>query len=60
MNLLREKTWWALYTRLRSEKKAAQTLSILGTDSCCPTQGVRTRRYDGYKNNIITLYGEKR
>lgn len=49
MNLIRERTWYALYTRPRSEKKAAETLAGRGIEVYCPVQRIRKRWHDRYK-----------
>lgn len=49
MNLIREREWYALYTRSRSEKKAARNLSDKGIEVYCPIQRVRRRWHDRFK-----------
>ncbi|TDX01784.1 UpxY family transcription antiterminator [Dinghuibacter silviterrae] len=51
MNLIQGSggAWYALYTRPRSEKKAAATLSARGITVYCPIQKVRKRWHDRYK-----------
>lgn len=49
MNLIRESSWYALYTRPRSEKKAAETLSTKGITVYCPIQKTRKQWHDRVK-----------
>ncbi|HTJ11380.1 MAG TPA: UpxY family transcription antiterminator [Dinghuibacter sp.] len=51
MNLIQERQphWYALYTRPRAEKKAAQTLAARGVEVYCPIQRVRRRWHDRFK-----------
>lgn len=41
--------WYAVYTRPRSEKKAADTLKGAGIQTYCPVQKVRRRWHDRFK-----------
>lgn len=43
------KQWHALYTRPKSEKKVAQTLTRSGIITYCPLQKTRKRWHDRYK-----------
>ena len=49
MNVNRENSWYAVYTRPRSEKKAADTLSARGIETYCPVQKVRRQWHDRVK-----------
>lgn len=49
MNLVHEAVWYALYTRSRAEKKAAQTLSDTVIEVYCPLQKTRKRWHDRIK-----------
>jgi transcription antitermination factor NusG len=44
-----EQHWYAVYTRPRSEKKAADTLGTAGIQTYCPVQKVRRRWHDRFK-----------
>jgi transcription antitermination factor NusG len=43
------KRWYAVYTRPKSEKKVAVTLTSRGIDTYCPIQKIRKRWHDRFK-----------